>query len=260
MTNRNHRALWAATLTALLALVITAPAAANAEVTEQFHRTVPLAADGRVSLDNINGNVEITGWDRNEVQIDAVKTARDQQRLQEARIDVDVSGNSVRIKTHYPDNHTNNNPASVAYQLHVPRNARLDEINLVNGSLNVQKVGGEINAKLVNGKLTARDLSGRAELSTVNGSIEANYASLNDVHNVKLSSVNGSINLMLPQSSSAHVEANTVSGGIHTDFPLQVKGGFVGKSLDGDLGSGGPSIELNNVNGSISIAPGKSGL
>lgn len=260
MSSRKSSVFSAATLGAILALVMTAAATVNAEVSEQFHRTVPLAADGRVSLDNINGNVEITGWDRNEVQIDAVKTARDQQRLNEARIDVDVAGNSVRIKTHYPDNHTNNNPASVFYQLHVPRNARLDEINLVNGSLDVQKVGGDIKANLVNGKLRAHDLAGRADLSTVNGSIEANYVSLNDVRNVKLSSVNGSIELMIPQSSNAHVEANTVSGSIHTDFSLQVKGGFVGHSIDANLGNGGPDIELNNVNGSIHIAPGKAGL
>ena len=98
-------------------------------------------------------------------------------------------------------------------------------LDLVNGSLSVQKVGGNISAKLVNGKLTARDLSGRADLATVNGGIDADYVSLNDVHKVKLSSVNGSINLKLPQSSSAHVEASTMSGGIHTDFPLQVKAG-----------------------------------
>ncbi len=36
-------------------------------------------------LDNVNGDVEITGWNRNEVQIDAVKTASDQQKLNNMR-------------------------------------------------------------------------------------------------------------------------------------------------------------------------------
>ena len=99
---------------------------ASAEVTEDFHRTVPLSANGRVSLENINGNVTITGWERNEVQIDAVKKARDQQKLDEARIEVDASSDSVQIKTKYPEGRNNNNPATVTYELHVPRNARLD--------------------------------------------------------------------------------------------------------------------------------------
>ena len=68
---RNHTWLSAAVAGMLLSLVMAVPG--NAEVTEDFHRTVPLPASGRISLANINGSVEITGWDHNEVQIDAVK-------------------------------------------------------------------------------------------------------------------------------------------------------------------------------------------
>src|ERR1035438_9331788 len=103
---------------------------AVAQVTQDFHRTVPLSSTGRVSLENINGNVTITGWERNDVQIDAVKKARDQQKLDEARIEVDASTDSVHIKTKYPEGHTNNNPATVTYELHVPRMARLDHLDL----------------------------------------------------------------------------------------------------------------------------------
>jgi len=243
---------------ALLALCMAIPS--YAEVTQDFHRTVPLSADGRVSLSNINGDVEITGWNRNEVQIDAVKTARDQQRLDEAQIEVNANSNSVEIETHYPSHLVNNNPASVHYTLHVPENARIDKVNLVNGSLTVQKVTGEITANLVNGKLRASDLAGEADLATVNGTIEANYTSLNNVREIRLKSVNGSVDLLLPQSPNADVSASTVNGGISTDFPLTVKGHWIGKNMSGTLGSGGVHIELNNVNGSIHVGPGKGSL
>ena len=242
---------------ALLALLIALPA--YAEVTQEFHRTLPLTADGRVSLNNINGDVEITGWSRSEVQIDAVKSAQDQQRLDNIRINVENSSNSVEIETKYPE-HTNNNPGSVRYTLHVPQNARIDKINLVNGSLTIQKLSGEVNANLVNGKVRASDLEGTADLATVNGTLEANYASLNNVHEIKLGSVNGRVNLLLPQSPNADVRASVVNGSISTDFPLTVKGHFVGKSMSGTLGSGGVQIELNNVNGSIHLGPGKGSL
>ena len=255
---RKYSNFGAAILGPLLALALAAPA--YAQVTQDFHRTVPLSANGRISVENINGNVEITGWDRNEVQIDAVKTARDQQRLDEARIEVNSSSDSVEIKTDYPQDSTNKNPASVHYQLHVRQNARLDRINLVNGSLTVEKVSGKVNAKLINGKLKVDDLAGRADLSTVNGGIDASYGSLNNVHEIKLKSVNGPIELGLPNSPNAEVKANTVSGGIRTEFPLEVRGGYVGKNLTGTLGSGGISIELSNVNGSIHIGPGHGSL
>jgi DUF4097 and DUF4098 domain-containing protein YvlB len=166
----------------------------------------------------------------------------------------------VEIKTRYPEGHTNNNPASVHYQIHVPQNARLDRINQVNGSLTVQKVSGEVIANLVNGKLRVDDLAGRADLSTVNGGIEANYASLNNVREIKLKSVNGSIELGLPDAPNAEVKASTVSGGIRSDFPLEVHGGYVGKNLIGKLGSGGTLIALSNVNGSIRIGRGRGSL
>ena len=116
---RKHATLGGVILGSLLALLLAA--SAHAQVTQDFHRTVPLSANGRVSLDNVNGNVEITGCDRNEVQIDAVKKARDQQRLDEARIDVNAASDSVEIKTRYPEGHTNNNPG--LWALPTPRAA-----------------------------------------------------------------------------------------------------------------------------------------
>ncbi len=257
MTRRYH-GLGGALLGGLLALFLAV--SAHAQVSQEFHRTVSLPSNGRVSLDNVNGDVEITGWDRNEVQIDAVKRARDQQRLDEAQIEVEAGSDYVKVHTQYPHNHTNNNPASVHYTLHVPQNARLDRISLVNGALTVQKVVGEVDASLVNGKAHISDLSGEASISSVNGSIEANYASLTNVREIKLKSVNGSVELGLPGSPNADVKASTVNGGIKSDFPLTVQGSFVGHNLTGTLGSGGTRIELSNVNGSIHIGPGHGSL
>ena len=245
---------------ATVAVVLLVSQTALAEVTQEFHKTVPLPANGRVSLSNINGDVEITGWSRNEVQIDALKTARDQQRLDEARIEVNPSSDSVEIETHYPSHLMNNNAASVRYTLHIPEGARIDKVNLVNGALTVRQLSGEINADLVNGKLHASDLAGTADLATVNGSIEADYNSLNNVREIKLKSVNGSVDLLLPQSPNANVSASTVNGSISTDFPLTVKGHWVGKNMSGTLGNGGVQIELSNVNGSIHVGPGRGSL
>jgi DUF4097 and DUF4098 domain-containing protein YvlB len=242
----------------LLALLLAV--SANAEVTQDFHRTVPLSANGRISLDNVNGNVEITGWDRSEVQIDAVKKARDQQRLDEASIEVENGSDYVKIHTQYPHDRTNNNPASVHYTLHVPQSARLDEISLVNGSLDVQKVTGDMHARLVNGKASISDLSGETNISSVNGTIDANYASLNNVREIRLKSVNGSVELGLPPSPNADVKASTVNGSIKSDFPLTVQGSFAGHNISGTLGSGGTRIELSNVNGSIHIGSGRGAL
>src|SRR6516225_510446 len=256
--SRKPSLIWAISLGVLMTFALAA--SASDMVTEEFHRTVPLPSNGRVSLGNVNGNVTITGWERNEVQIDAVKKATNQQKLDEAKIEVDAGSDYVRIRTRYPENHTNNNAASVTYELHVPRTARLDSIDLVNGSLTVSQVSGDIRSSLVNGKTIVHDLSGRAELSSVNGTIDANYRSLANVTGIELKSVNGSVKLGLPSSPNADVTVSTVNGGITTDFPLTVQGKFMGRHLDGKLGNGGTRIEISNVNGSVHIGPGEGSL
>jgi DUF4097 and DUF4098 domain-containing protein YvlB len=137
--------------------------------------------------------------------------------------------------------------------LTVPRTARLDEIKLINGSLDVTGVAGEVRASLINGRLIARELSGPAKLSTINGRLDAQFGRLS-TSPITLKSVNGSIELTLPSDSHAEVEASTVHGGISNDFGLGVRHHeYVGHDLHGELGGGGTRIRLENVNGRIEI-------
>jgi len=234
------------------------------ELTADFHQTYPLTPGGRVSIANINGDVHISAWDRNEVKVDAVKRAYSAERLAEVTIDVTNSADSVLIKTKYPDRNWNsegrgreNSSASVEYTLTIPRGARLDSAELVNGSLDVDGVQGDVQASLVNGTVKAGGLGGEVKLSTVNGAVEANVARLDDAKGVSLNSVNGSIVLTVPSGANAQVKASTLHGAITNDFGLAVDDGqYVGHTLSGQIGAGGPRIRLNNVNGSISIKRG----
>src|SRR5437868_5111014 len=208
------------TVCALLILALGAHASDHrGALTEEFHQTYALTADGRVELDNINGAVHISSWDRNEVKVDAVKYADTKERLDEAKIEIDSRNDSLSIRTRYPEHNQNwnwgshNNPASVEYTLTVPRTARLDEIKLINGSLDINGVSGEVHASCINGRLEAHNLAGRANLSTINGRLDARFDQLS-ASRVELNSVNGSVDLTIPSDSKAELEANTVSGNI----------------------------------------------
>lgn len=253
---RRKAAIFAASLALVLAASV--PAAA-AQFHDEFHKTYPVDQNVTVSLSNVNGSVEITAWDRNEVQLDAVKTADSQQKLQEAEIRVNATQNHVAIETHYPE-HTNNNPASVEYQLHVPRSARLQKIDLVNGRLDIDGVKGSVEGASVNGNVTGHGLTGDVELSTVNGSVSSELIDMRNAHRVKLSSVNGHVELAMPKDANAHLTASTVSGSISSDFQLPIHKGWVGSNLDTTLGSGAAQVELSDVNGSIKIHGGSAGI
>jgi hypothetical protein len=259
--HRQHRVATrtGAVLGTLCALFIALPAQAwPGKLTEEFHHTYTLSADGRIELENLNGAVHITAWDQNEVKIDAVKYANTKERLDEAKIEVSSENDSLSIRTKYPDhNHTFdggwNDPAGVEYTLMVPRNARLDDISLVNGTLDVHGVSGEVRASCVNGKLTAQDLTGRLELSTVNGKLNAQFQQLGE-NSIDLSSVNGGLEVTLPSDANAEVSASTVSGSIDDDFGLHVNHHrWIGHDLRAEIGSGRTRIELSNVNGHIEI-------
>jgi DUF4097 and DUF4098 domain-containing protein YvlB len=247
------------TVCALFVLALGAHAWDSRAYTEEFHQAYAMAPDGRVELDNINGAVHISTWDRNEVKVDAVKYAGTKEGLEDAKIEIDAGKEYLSIRTKYRDHDLNfnwgshNNPAGVEYTLTVPLSIRLDEIKLINGSLDINGVSGEVRASCINGRLEAHNLSGRAELSTVNGHLDARFDQLSE-RSVELSSVNGPVELTIPSDSKAEIEASTVSGGIENDFGLHVNHHrWVGHELRGELGSGGPHVKLSNVNGHIDI-------
>ena len=239
------------------------------ELREEFHQTYPLSPTGRISLENINGGVQIKVWDQASVQVDAIKKAYRQNRLNEAKIEVNATEENIRIKTEYPYENQNfrsderryENPATVEYSLTVPRKAILESIELVNGSVDIDGVEGNVKATSINGRVSARGLVSEVRLSTINGPLTATFSQLDETKPITLNSVNGSVTLVIPSNANALIRAGTVHGGITTDFGLKVKHGeYVGHSLDGQIGTGGPRIKLANVNGGIKITHAQDGL
>lgn len=251
---RTARPRTARALAAAIALVaLTAPAFAAERIVKE---TYPLTEKGRLSLDNINGDVEIKGWDRAEVYLEARIRGGSSKTLDGVEIDVDVHSDRIHIETDYPDSRSGwgRDWAEVDYLLKVPRGAELSEISLVNGSLRVENVAGNVEASLVNGNLEARGLAGSVELSSVNGSVDLALDRLGAGQRIEVESVNGSIDLQLAGEPDAEISAETVHGRISNDFGLKVdKGEFVGSDLRGRLGSGSGRVSLENVNGSIRI-------
>src|SRR5688572_28253410 len=166
----------------------TAVAETGEELREEFHQTYPISPTGRVSLENINGGVQIKAWDQASVQVDAIKRAYRRERLAEAKIEISATEENIRIKTEYPDENQNfrsgegryNNPATVDYTLTVPRKAVLESIELINGSIDIDGVEGNVKASSINGKVMAKGLAGEARLSTINGPLHVTFTQLDE--------------------------------------------------------------------------------
>jgi hypothetical protein len=262
--NRNRQiSAWIALMVGAVAASALSATLANAAddqplVTEEFHHTYPLNAIGRVELQNINGAVHISAGAGNEVKVDAIKRAEDEQELKDEEIRVDASADSISIQTKYHQQeeswqNRHHRGAEVEYTITVPRNARLDEIKLINGELDIIGVSGEVRASCINGKLVARGLERAVKLQTINGPLEADFNQA-QATSIELSSVNGPVRLTLPSDAKAHIEATTVHGSIENDFGLHTNNHrWVGHDLNGELGIGGPHIRISNVNRPVNV-------
>jgi len=244
------------TMTVVAVVLLAVGAAWAGDYTETFDQTYPLDNSGRVGLENINGDVTIEVWDRAEIRVYAVKQASSPERLEALKIEVDASSRGVFIDTRYPNSRDlgfadRHGHSEVEYTLTVPIFASIDGVDLVNGDLLIDGVEGDIEADTVNGTIVVRGAGGEIELDTVNGGIELQLGSVVN-HDVTLGSVNGTIVVVL--TGGAEIRAETVNGRISNDFGIEVrKGKYVGSSMNGSIGGGGPVVEIETVNGGIRV-------
>jgi hypothetical protein len=57
----------------------------------------------------------------------------------------------------------------------------------------------------------------------------------------------------MPSYYSAHIQAETQSGGVQSDFPVMPEGNVKPRRLDFNLGCGGPLIHITTTNGHVSL-------
>ena len=241
-------------------LVFAAPAYASScpdgfKFSDELNQTYGFSPRGNIELQNINGDVQISGWDSDLVQIKAVKRTFVKADLEKARIQIDAEPDTIKIRTVYEKSHAldceHNDQADVEFTIMVPRTAHLAKVELVNGNLTITNITGPVKASSVNGRINASGLEGVTHLSTVNGRLEAAFDRIGS--GAEVMSLNGPLKVTLPSNVNAELEASTVKGEIENDFSIPVQNTNPGKELKVEMGSGGARIQIKNVNGAITI-------
>lgn len=139
-------------------------------------------------------------------------------------------------------------PASINLEL----SAGAGDISIldgIQGTVNLQSNAGNIS-------LSNTTLSGSGSIKTGSGAITF-VGSIAQGAAYQLQDSAGNIDVALPSSTNCHVDANTATGSIQTNFPqIHIHNtGFTGQEGEGDIGSN-PSATLSLVTqaGSIVIA------
>jgi DUF4097 and DUF4098 domain-containing protein YvlB len=227
---------------------------AYGSVTEKFSQTYPFTADGSIRLENVNGSVEISIWEKSEAQLEAEKIAPDQASLKRIHLHIEATPNTLSVKTEYEKTwgFWGNTRGEVRYKLSVPPGVTLKGISVVNANISVLGVTGPVDLESVNGHITGRDLAAAAKVSTVNGGIDVQFNKLPPGGKITLSTTNGSCRIAVPPTSSFALSAETTNGETHCTFPITLENS-TRRSLRGQVGTGGSTIALHSVNGSFII-------
>lgn len=139
-----------------------------------------------------------------------------------------------------------------------------------NGQIELDSVTGRLSLHTSNGRIRAEELTGPCDAETSNGSVTLRYKDVPD-GSVHVHTSNGSVDLTMEQSPKGGVRAETSNGSITMELPgntaarvnaqtsqtissdFDIDGDREKHHLEGNIGAGGPLIELTTHNGGIRL-------
>ncbi len=228
-------------------LLLVLPTAAAVD----FQKSYSIGAGGRIRVQNVSGNIVVTGYDGSTVMVTATKEGRDRDQV---TIEDRSTADSVDLSVEYP--HKGNVSASVDFDIRVPKTVEYNFGRLVSvsGNIQVTDVMGNLQVECVSGNVDVNGVSGVVSASAVSGNVIVDLKKAGS-GNMKFSSVSGDVDVRAPANLDADVEMSTISGSLKTDFQLEVHEPRYGpgRSARGRLGSGEHSLRITTVSGRVSL-------
>ena len=217
-------------------------------------RSFTLRPQSKLSVDGReNGGVSFHGWDRNEIKIIALiqANATDENEAAAVAKQITVSTDGGRIRADGPA-FQRRGWWSVSYEIYVPRHSNLEAVTM-NGGVAAKSVEGDLDFQATNGGIHIEDVAGDVHGETTNGGLSASLSGSSwRGRGLDLRTTNGGVDLTIPRAYNAHLETGTSNGGMRIDFPITVQG-LIGKRIQTQLGSGGPTVRVVTTNGGVRV-------
>ena len=241
---------------------------------EEFEKEFSFSPGGSLTLSNICGQIEISGWEEDRIEIYALKTVSGDldskvagELMAQVAVQVVQQGNSVEVKTEKRNLLNQDCQVEVSYWIKVPRRTDIQlisfnsyamlenlegdlELSIVNGSILLQELAGELKVDLVNGPILLENIRGSLVTNTINGSTQA---CLQDVESARLNTANGKITLALSAAAAVDLEAFTLTGELEIDPRLQSETGSNKRNFESKVNGGGAPIKIYSIKGPILI-------
>jgi hypothetical protein len=244
--------------TAILALAVvsagcTLSVSAHAD-TEHVTRTAALAPGGTLKLKNFSGRVIITGTDRQDASIDAVRRA-DRERLDRIKLDVHMEGTTLVVNANQRESsrfRRKNNVVETDLTIEVPRRTSLDA-DVFSSPITVTGLEGAHRVHGFSSRVRLENLTGPIRVNTFSGPVDIRTATWGADQSLDIDTFSGSVDLRVPDTAAASISFNSFSGHLNSDIPLTLRSGGR-RSLRADMGAGtGSTVRFKTFSGSVRI-------
>ena len=271
----------------VLALLALAPLLAGAE-TETIRKTFTFpdaAAPRRMEVDNVNGNIRVTGHAGANLEVTVSKSihadspADAEEAKRDVKLDMSQTANVVRLYVDGPfrcncrdgESGTRRHgreryQVKFDFEINVPPGVALDLRTVNDGEIRVNGTSGDFDVDNVNGGVEMLEIAGSGRVHALNGKVKVVFAR-NPAANSFFGSLNGDVDIAFRPNLSADVRVKTFNGGVFTDFPVESlptqqaaperkDGKFVYRSNEFKglrIGRGGPEYKFDAFNGNIHI-------
>jgi hypothetical protein len=216
----------------LSVVALATPAVASEQnETERVDRTVSIRAGGQLRLKNFSGKVTITGSNRSDVVVHAVRHAP-RERLDHIRLEVVETGSGVSIEANRKDDSwrdRDNNVVETEFEIQVPVDVALD----------VEVFSSDVSVRDVRGRQRLHTFSGEVDVAGAEGPLDAETFS-------------GAIAVRIVQGASASVDFDSFSGSLRADVPMSYRSGNR-RHISGDIGAGGTDYHFKTFSGDVRI-------
>ncbi len=196
-------------------------------------------------VNNMNGDIEVEGYNGKTIQIEVVKTIRGKSEeivakgKREINLKIAQRGNKIYAYSNSPYtnfdietgeyNHKENwnfryrrrhYKYSLDFKIKVPKNISIDVSTVNDGDIYVKNVHGEsITADNINGAITLKNVSGTTDVNALNKDITIVYTK-NPTKESWYKSLNGDIKITFQGELNANVSHRTMNGGFYTNYSV----------------------------------------
>ena len=248
---------------AVLALAVfmggSAALAAATTETEHITQTAPLAPGGTLHVKNFSGHVTITGTDRQDASIDAVRRAT-RERLDHIKLDIHMEGSTLVVSANKQDYSyfnwsRNNRVVETDLVIQVPRRTSLDA-DLFSAALSVDGLDGTHRVHTFSSRVKLENMAGSIRVHTFSGPVDVRTTTWRPNQSVDVDTFSGNVELHVPETAGGTVSFNSFSGHLNSEIPLTLRSGSR-RSIRADLGpaSGGDrgTLRFKTFSGSVKI-------